>query len=56
VLAIWGKAGKMDALFDVLATWRQKADDVRGHSLPCGHFIPEEAPELLLRDLEDFLV
>lgn len=55
VLAIWGKAGKMDALFDVLATWRDKAEDVRGHALPCGHFIPEEAPDLLLADLEAFL-
>ncbi len=55
VLAIWGKAGKMDSMFDVLATWRDKAGDVRGHALPCGHFIPEEAPELLLKDLEAFL-
>jgi haloacetate dehalogenase len=55
VLAIWGKSGKMDSMFDVLATWRDKAGDVRGHALPCGHFIPEEAPGLLLKDLEAFL-
>jgi haloacetate dehalogenase len=55
VLAIWGQAGKMDALFDVLATWREKAERVEGHSLPCGHFIPEEAPEALLADLRKFL-
>jgi len=54
VLAIWGEQGKMHALFDVLATWRDKAADVRGHSLPCGHFIPEEAPAELLRDLNTF--
>jgi haloacetate dehalogenase len=55
VLAIWGQAGKMDALFDVLATWREKAERVEGHSLPCGHFIPEEAPDELLADLRAFL-
>ena len=55
VLAIWGEQGKMDKLFDVLATWRDKAADVRGHALPCGHFIPEEAPDELLRDLIPFL-
>jgi haloacetate dehalogenase len=55
VLAIWGEFGKMHTLFDVLATWREKAVDVTGHSLPCGHFIPEEAPEELLADLRAFL-
>lgn len=55
VLAIWGEYGKMHTLFDVLGTWKEKAADVRGHPLPCGHFIPEEAPEELLRDLLPFL-
>lgn len=54
-LAIWGEFGKMHTLFDVLATWREKATDVRGHPVPCGHFIPEEAPERLLADLQGFL-
>ncbi len=54
-LVIWGEYGKMHSLFDVLATWRAKALDVRGHPLPCGHFIPEEAPAALLADLQRFL-
>ena len=54
-LAIWGEFGKMHTLFDVLATWKEKATDVRGHPVPCGHFIPEEAPERLLADLRVFL-
>jgi haloacetate dehalogenase len=55
VLAIWGEYGKMHTLFDVLATWREKATDVRGHALPCGHFIPEELPDALMRDMIPFL-
>jgi haloacetate dehalogenase len=55
VLAIWGEYGKMHTLFDVLATWREKARVVQGHPLPCGHFIPEEAPEELLAELRAFL-
>lgn len=54
-LAIWGEFGKMHTLFDVLATWKEKATDVCGHPVPCGHFIPEEAPERLLADLRGFL-
>ena len=55
LLAIWGEYGKMHTLFDVLASWREKAQSVQGHALPCGHFIPEEAPDELLADLRSFL-
>jgi haloacetate dehalogenase len=55
VLAIWGESGKMHTIFDVVAAWKEKADNVAGHPLPCGHFIPEEAPEELLADLRKFL-
>jgi haloacetate dehalogenase len=55
LLAVWGEYGKMHTLFDVLATWREKARHVQGHPLPCGHFIPEEAPEELLADVRAFL-
>ena len=55
MLAIWGEFGKMHTLFDVVATWREKALDVSGSALPCGHFIPEEAPEELLAELRPFL-
>jgi len=55
VLAIWGEHGKMHTLFDVLGSWRDKVLDARGHPLPCGHFIPEEAPAELLADLRAFL-
>jgi haloacetate dehalogenase len=45
----------MHTLFDVLASWREKAPDVRGRALPCGHFIPEEMPEELVTELRQFL-
>jgi haloacetate dehalogenase len=38
----------------VRATWREKAVDVRGESLPCGHYLPEEAPELVVDRLSGF--
>ena len=55
VLVIWGEFGKMHSIFDVLGTWREKAENVDGHPLACGHFIPEEAPEELLAELRPFL-
>jgi haloacetate dehalogenase len=55
VLALWGKHGVIEALFNCLADWREVAADVRGRALPCGHFIPEEKPRELLAELRRFL-
>jgi len=30
------------------------AADVRGHDVPSGHYIPEEAPDVLVAELEEF--
>jgi haloacetate dehalogenase len=55
VLALWGRQGVIEALFDCLADWREVALDVRGRALQCGHFIPEEKPKELLLELRRFL-
>ena len=55
LLALWGKQGVIEALFDCLADWREVAADVRGRALACGHFIAEEKPRELLRELRPFL-
>ncbi len=54
LLALWGTRGLVGRRFDPLAAWRDYAADVRGHALPCGHFLPEEAPEETLAALLDF--
>jgi haloacetate dehalogenase len=55
VLALWGKHGVIEALFNCLSDWREVATDVRGRALQCGHFIPEEKPRELLAELRRFL-
>ena len=54
VLALWGAKGLVGRLYDVVGTWQEKATDVRGHALPCGHFLPEEQPDLTAQALIDF--
>jgi len=51
VLALWGAKGRIAQMFDVLATWRERATDVRGRALACGHYLPEEAPDETLQEL-----
>jgi haloacetate dehalogenase len=55
LLALWGRQGVIEALFDCLADWREVATDVRGRALACGHFIAEEKPQELLAELRRFL-
>ena len=55
LLALWGAKGTVGQTYDVLETWREKADDVRGVPLDCGHTLQEEAPEETLSALLDFL-
>lgn len=55
LMAIWGAAGTVGQLFDVLPMWRVDAENVNGHALPCGHLIMEEDPEGLLKALNTFL-
>ena len=54
LLALWGVDGFVGTQYDVLAEWRQVADDVSGHGVPGGHYLPEEAPEETLTALVNF--
>jgi len=56
VLVLWGNQGLMERKYDVLELWRDRALDVRGYSLPCGHFLPEEAPEATYGYIRSFLM
>jgi haloacetate dehalogenase len=51
---LWGEHGVVGRCFDVLDLWRERADDVSGETLPCGHYIPEEAPRELLAQALSF--
>ena len=53
---LWGARGTIGALWDVLATWREKsAAPVTGRALDCGHFLQEERPQELTTELVKFL-
>lgn len=55
MLALWGDKGFVGRKYDVLEEWRKWCDNVTGFSLPCGHYLPEEAPKETLAALLDFL-
>ncbi|TDG03933.1 alpha/beta hydrolase [Paraburkholderia guartelaensis] len=54
-LALWGAHGTVGQCFDPLAEWRSWNGGVSGEALPCGHYLAEEAPQLLLERVLPFL-
>jgi haloacetate dehalogenase len=54
LLALWGRRGVVGRTYEVLSVWRERANDVRGRSIDCGHFLAEEAPDETLSELQSF--
>ena len=61
VLLLWGSnmvkrpGWQTGASLDMLTVWQDRAVDVRGKALDCGHFLPEELPEETTVELLAFL-
>ena len=61
MLLLWGSnmakrpGWQTGASLDMLTVWRERAVDVRGKPLDCGHFLPEELPEETTAELLAFL-
>ena len=52
----WGEFGTIERCFDALAEWQAVSQDsVEGGTLPCGHYLPEEAPDAVFQQIIDFM-
>ena len=51
---LWGEHGAVGRCFDVLALWRERATQVTGEALPCGHYLGEVLPELVAAQALNF--
>ena len=56
LLALWGEHGIIGRCFKPLDEWRRVAEDVRGHGVPSGHYLPEEVPDLVVAELDKFFL
>jgi haloacetate dehalogenase len=55
VLVLWGQNSFVGQGYEPLSVWRQYAADVHGNALPAGHFLAEEAPDLVSAALRNWL-
>ena len=54
-LVLWSRSSGVARWEDPLDVWRAWAPDARGGSVPVGHFLPEEAPDTVAREVLAFL-
>ena len=54
LLCLWGSKGAIEKHFDPLELWRARAENVRGWSLPCAHYMAEEMPDEVTAALLEF--
>jgi hypothetical protein len=45
----------MHDLYDVMGIWRERAGKVSGRSLPAGHNLQEDVPEMVLAEIQGLL-
>lgn len=56
---LWGKHGVIEQCFEAVDEWKKVAENgviVDGSSIDCGHYIPEEAPEIIVKNIIEFFV
>jgi haloacetate dehalogenase len=55
LLVLWSEKGPFHHMYDVLQTWRERANNATGKALAAGHFLPEQVPDQLIAELKPFL-
>ncbi len=55
MMVLWSEKGPFHRLYNVLQTWKDRAVQAQGKSMPTGHFLPEQMPEELTQELKGFL-
>lgn len=56
VRVLWGKKGVIEKSYDAISEWKEvhASGEVDGTSVDCGHYIPEEAPDVVVKHIKDF--
>jgi len=55
MMILWSEKGPFHRMYNVLQTWKDRAVQCQGKSMPTGHFLPEQMPAELTQELQTFL-
>ena len=54
MLVLWGEKSHVNRSYRPIEAWQERASDVRGKMLPCGHYPAEQVPEETLAEMLAF--
>jgi len=54
MLVLWGERSHVNRSFKPIEAWKERAADVRGKMLPCGHYPAEQVPDETYAELRAF--
>jgi haloacetate dehalogenase len=54
MLVLWGEKSHVNRSYKPLDAWRERASNVRGRMLPCGHYPAEQSPDETYTELRAF--
>jgi haloacetate dehalogenase len=54
ICALWGEKGVVHRCFNPISDWQEVFQEVTGHHLPSGHYIPEDIPDILANEIRTF--
>ncbi|MFZ3323945.1 MAG: alpha/beta hydrolase [Usitatibacter sp.] len=54
MLVLWGELSHVNRSYNPMAAWNERAADVRGKMLPCGHYPAEQVPDETYAELAAF--
>ena len=54
MLVLWGEKSHVNRSYKPMEAWRERATDVSGKMLPCGHYPAEQSPDETWSELRMF--
>jgi haloacetate dehalogenase len=54
MLVLWGEKSHVNRSYKPIEAWNERAADVRGKMLPCGHYPAEQVPDETYAELSAF--
>jgi haloacetate dehalogenase len=54
MLVLWGEKSHVNRSYKPMEAWRERAANVQGRMLPCGHYPAEQVPEETYTELRAF--
>ena len=54
MLVLWGEKSHVNRSYKPIAAWQERANDVHGKMLPCGHYPAEQVPDETYTELRSF--